>query len=114
MKEDPKARILAVTFTRKAAGEMQERLETLLKSSDTRSSNSKQQQQQQLQQQQIILSLSDGTSITEEEFSDGASSSPTYIRDLSRATLGTFHKICADILRYNGSYLAGLPSITHE
>ena len=109
LKEDPKARILAVTFTRKAAGEMQERLETLLKASASYPNSSNKQQQR----PPSGGGGSDGTSITEEEFSEGAAS-PTYIRELSRATLGTFHKICADILRFNGNFLASLPSITNE
>lgn len=107
LKEDPQARILAVTFTRKAAGEMQQRLETLLKASASFPHTSKQ------QEQQLSLQSSSGEAIVEEEFSEGAAA-PTYIRELSRATLGTFHKICADILRYNGNLLATLPSITDE
>ena len=118
LEQDPKARILAVTFTRKAAGEMQERLERLLKSSTVATSTAgsyEQEQQQQQQQQQQHQHTSHGTvSATEEEYySEGAAAS-TYLRDMSRATLGTFHKICSDILRYNGNLLAALPSVQHD
>lgn len=96
-----------MTFTRKAAGEMQHRLETLLRESSepvgTNDANG--------------LHSSDGTSnseIMEEEFAGDASSPPAYVRDLSRVTLGTFHKICADILRYNGNVLASLPSVERD
>ena len=66
---DPRKRILGVTFTRKAAGEMQERLEQLVPDLD-------------------MLS--------------------------NRVTLGTFHSICAKLLRWNGDVLSTLPSVQRD
>ncbi|OEU12714.1 P-loop containing nucleoside triphosphate hydrolase protein, partial [Fragilariopsis cylindrus CCMP1102] len=60
LQEDPYGKVLAVTFTRKAAGEMKERLERLLQGS-------------------------------------------TNPKGLERVELGTFHSICAKILRYNAT-----------
>lgn len=62
-------RILGVTFTRKASGEMQQRLQGMLADSPER---------------------------------------------LSRVTLGTFHSVCAKILRWNGELLSSLPSVTKD
>lgn len=66
---DPQCRVLAVTFTKKAAGEMLERLRTLLEEDQT---------------------------------------------GLDRVTLGTFHSVCAKILRWNGDRLATLPSVQQD
>ena len=61
-------RILAVTFTKKAAMEMKSRLDSLVQEEDRDSFN-------------------------------------------QRVTLGTFHSICAKILRWHGSELKNLPSL---
>jgi DNA helicase II / ATP-dependent DNA helicase PcrA len=103
LQADPKARILAVTFTRKAANEMQQRLERLLKTVPSGGM---------FLESGVPMRATNGE-IQEEEFTDG-SKSPTYIRDLARTTIGTFHKVCADILRYNGKELVSLPSIQQQ
>jgi DNA helicase-2/ATP-dependent DNA helicase PcrA len=92
LQQDPTARILGVTFTRKAAGEMQHRLEKLL----TETSVAK-----------MGGSSSDQGEIGEEMVGD---IDPTP-EGLNRVSLGTFHSICAKILRWNGDLLADLPSV---
>lgn len=82
----PRERVLAVTFTRKAAGEMQQRLQTLLEEQEGPPSD---------------------------EFIQEGIERPTgSAMALSRVTLGTFHSVCAKILRWNGDLLATLPSIS--
>ena len=98
LQEDTRSRILAVTFTRKAAGEMQKRVEKIL------------------QQQQAVLNPAPppsnsngnhGGDIVEE--TDGI-----VPPGLDRVTLGTFHSICAKILRWNGALLSTLPSVQQD
>lgn len=84
-------RILGVTFTRKASGEMQQRLNKLL-----------------VEQQQLIMSKS--SDIAEETVGD-VKATPA---GLERVTLGTFHSICAKILRWNGDHLVSLPSVVDD
>ncbi|CAB9520304.1 helicase PcrA [Seminavis robusta] len=112
LKEDPKARILAVTFTKKAAMEMQQRLETLLSAASHADHHSTEEPNS-----VVVTRFSSGENnnnedkddnIREEEYSEGHSA---YVRDLGRTSLGTFHKVCANILRYNGNLLQSLPSI---
>lgn len=100
-----------MTFTRKAAGEMQQRLENLLRTANPPDTHRGRSAVSSSSNNNPHNSDHDG--IAEEEFSEGASS-PTFVRDLARVTLGTFHKICADILRYNGNLLASLPSVKDE
>ena len=94
-----KHRVLGVTFTRKAAGEMQERLEKLLVESSSSSPSS------------YRSSYPEDGSIVEDAF--GGGSSP-YPRGMDRVTLGTFHSICAKILRWNGERLRHLPSVDRD
>jgi DNA helicase-2/ATP-dependent DNA helicase PcrA len=102
LQEDTRSRILAVTFTRKAAGEMQQRVEKILRA-------------QQAVENPAPLSLSNsndgdanGNDVIVQE-SDGA-----VPPGLDRVTLGTFHSICAKILRWNGALLAGLPLVRQD
>jgi DNA helicase II / ATP-dependent DNA helicase PcrA len=89
LQQNSQDRILAVTFTRKAAGEMQERVHKMLVD----------------QEQFTAASLKSSVA---EEYTGEAKPVPS---DLRRVTLGTFHSVCTKILRWNGDYLATLPSV---
>jgi DNA helicase-2/ATP-dependent DNA helicase PcrA len=111
LQEDPTHRILGVTFTRKAAGEMQGRLEKLLR--------------QQQKEQKLEAAANNGPEgetmpnqdgdIVQENLAGGDddddSASP---EGLGRAMLGTFHSICAKILRWNGDLLGSLPTVMND
>ena len=88
LQEAPRERVLAVTFTRKASGEMQQRLQTLLEQQDGPPSD--------------------------EIIQEGIDTPTGSAMALTRVTLGTFHSVCAKVLRWNGDLLATLPSVSRE
>jgi UvrD/REP helicase N-terminal domain len=97
LQADPQSRILGVTFTRKAAGEMQERLERLLISREA-------------EEAEKGGRRATRPHITEED-TEGSRPQPKGIR---RVTLGTFHSVCARILRASGDRLSILPSVVTD
>lgn len=95
LQTDPRSRILGVTFTRKAAGEMQLRLEKLLTEQSTRDGDAN-------------ASRAGDDEIVQE--GEGGA----YAKGIHRVSLGTFHSICAKILRWNGDRLASLSSVQRD
>ena len=101
--------ILAVTFTKKAAGEMQQRLQKLCQDADVDIQKQQYIQTDSIQEEEynnkekaedvVIQSYSDTTG------TDESHNRPTI---LNKVTVGTFHSICARILRRNGEYISQL------
>jgi DNA helicase-2/ATP-dependent DNA helicase PcrA len=111
LEEDRQNRILAVTFTRKAAGEMQQRVESILK------------QQQSVEEDLMHPPGSNDEEMMyppgfhsqeEQDHQKIAEETSGVPKGLDRVTLGTFHSVCAKILRYNGNKLASLPSVVED
>jgi len=114
LKKDMKdnSRILAVTFTKKASSEMKHRLDGLLLE-DEEYQNSlslyNSNEQHHVQDGMDLHSDDDDNVVVEEVVpSDGTSSTPILT---TRVTLGTFHSICAKILRWHGQEISTLPSL---
>jgi len=95
LQQDLRSRILGVTFTRKAAGEMQQRLGKLLIEES---------------QEHVEPASRNGEAIVEEIVGDRQ----IQPEGLHRVSLGTFHSICAKILRWNGELLSTLPSVAQD
>jgi DNA helicase-2/ATP-dependent DNA helicase PcrA len=92
LREDPTNKILAVTFTKKASGEMHERLKTILREED-------------VDVDEFVFSGSNGL---------GEDAPVNRAVGFDRVNLGTFHSICAKILRWNGKELSSLPSVMKD
>lgn len=110
--------ILAVTFTKKAAMEMETRLANLLSSVVSESQSGDDDDDDEMARNGI--STGDDPILQEGEFvqygnadpSDGNNVDDAYARSLLRqATVGTFHSVCSKILRKFGRELGELPSV---
>lgn len=115
-------RILAVTFTKKAAGEMKHRLESLLQEQEELDADAMANgvDQSDAGRWDSIMDTGDGSEgdhIVQEEApqvllsEDGSAPRRAAPTQMDRVTLGTFHSVCAKILRWNGKELSSLPSI---
>ena len=95
LQQNSRDKILGLTFSRKAANEMQERLHKLI-------------------EEQERLFPSKRRSYIDEEFIGTNGNDANTEGALRRVTLGTFHSVCSKILRWNGDYLASLPAILND
>ncbi|KAL7427102.1 hypothetical protein ACHAXH_000677 [Discostella pseudostelligera] len=103
--ENDREGILAVTFTKKSAMEMERRLTDLLSSATTTA-----------RQQGLIDANPEFSSDEGEVVLHGNADPNDKNNDISRelmrrATLGTFHSVCSKILRKFGKELGNLPSV---
>ena len=111
-----RSRILAVTFTKKASSEMKHRLDTLLREDEDYQSRFQQLNNQDHDDNDNDNGHSgdddDGIIVEEIAPIDAATNKDRVTPILStRVTMGTFHSICAKILRWHGNELSALPSI---
>ena len=104
-------RILAVTFTKKAAGEMQERLADLLNSIHAEQIQQIQQRQHDAHDIDLNAILCDDEYYDEPVDNLDKEQTIDVTCQLGRVTMGTFHSVCAKILRWNAEYLPDLPSV---
>lgn len=113
LKADPSSRILGLTFSRKAAGEMTTRLQKLIGEESRRLSEQKQSGAgSELPQPAPCLEDETWQSTDHQSYTRSRTLSASEL--LQRVTLGTFHSVCVKILRWNGDLLASLPSVHSE
>lgn len=105
--------VLAVTFTRKAAGAMKERLQRLLRELHDIEIDAEQKVDE---EEDDAIRLDRHGCIVQEFVNSEVAEEPgiTNPPDYDRVELGTFHSICCRILRHNGGLLNDLPSVQRD